>query len=123
VPKVGFDSFVEHNIRVDQKKPVDSLRPDEIPQREILLMAEEDPGVLVVREKFVGKQLGEFPRFLEVVLVTVVFDPKVEAVAAITEQDETTPGIRTPSLRDGVGQVKAVPAVDQDDGRGRHDKK
>jgi hypothetical protein len=67
---------------------------------------------LIVRKILVGEKFGEFPGFFEVVLVAVVFDAEVKTVAAITEQDETTFGIRTPRLRDRVGKVKAIPAVD-----------
>ena len=117
VSEIGLDRFVEHDIRIDEEKPVDSLRSDKITQREILLMAKEDPRVLVVGKMFVGKQLGEFTRFVKVVFVTVVFYPEVKAVAPVTEQDQPALGIRTACLRDGMRQIKTVPAVDEDDGR------
>ena len=120
VPKEGLDWFVEHDIRIDEQKTVDSLRKDEIAQGEILLVAEEDPRVLVVLKVFVGKQLGELPRLVEVVFVTMVFNPQVKAVAPVTEQNQPALRIRAARLRDGMGQIKAVPAVDQDDGRRRH---
>ena len=120
VPKEGLDWFVEHDIRIDEEKTVDSLRKDEIAQGEILLVAEEDPRVLVVWKVFVGEQLGELPRLVEVVIVTVVFDAEVKAVAAITEQNEATVWVRAPRLGNRVGKVEAVATMNQDDGRWRH---
>ena len=97
MPETGLDWLIKEDIGIDEEKFVDALRANKIPQGEILLVAEEDPWVLVIWEVFVGEQLGELPRLVEVVLIAVVFDPKVEAVAAVAEQDQPAVRIRTGS--------------------------
>jgi hypothetical protein len=96
------------------------LSTDEIPQGEIFLVAEENPWVLVIGEILVGEKFGKFARLVEVVIVTVVFDAEVKAVAAITEQNEATVWVRAPRLGNRVGKVEAVATMNQDDGRWRH---
>jgi hypothetical protein len=90
VLEIGTDRLVEQNVRIDEKEFVDSLGMNEVTKGEILLVAEENPRVLVVGEMFVGKELGEFPSFFEVVLVSMAFNAEVKAIAAVAEQDQPT---------------------------------
>ena len=115
--EIGTDRFVDEDIRVDEKKLAEALGVDEITQGEVFLVAEENPGVLVVWEIFVGEKLSKLASILEVVFVSVVFDPEIEAIASVAEQDQPALGIRTAGLRDGVSQIKAVAPVNEDDGR------
>ena len=75
MPETGLDWLIKEDIGIDEEKFVDALRANKIPQGEILLVAEEDPWVLVIREVLVGEQLGELPRLVEVVFVAVMLNP------------------------------------------------
>ena len=103
VVEIWANRFIDEHIGIDQEKCVDALRASKIPQGKIFLMAEENPRVLVVREIFVGEELGKLLRLLEVVFVSVMFDPEVKAIAAVAEQDKATVRVRAPRLGNRVG--------------------
>lgn len=80
VLEIRLDGLVDQHIGIDKEKFFDSWLPGEI-----LLVAEENSRILVIRELFVGKQLGKLAGFIEVIHVTMMLDSEVETVAAIAE--------------------------------------